>query len=127
MFTVVVLHLLLLVVYVLEFRLGSRAGLVSKVKIQALDSELMLGNIKKPPARIILEPITQEFIASGRPLPPRVANLFHFNSQYELHPSCSLELELGLALELGLELEMVEYEIGVNVEMGKLQWVTLSL
>ena len=102
--------------------LGSRAGLVSKVKIQVLYSELMSGKINKPPARIILEPITQQFIASGRPLPPRVANLFHFNSEYELHPSCSLELELEL------ELEMVGYEIGVNVEVGgKLQRVTLSL
>nr|POF25071.1 hypothetical protein CFP56_78910 [Quercus suber] len=107
--------------------LGSRAGLVSKVKIQVLYSELMSGKINKPPARIILEPITQQFIASGRPLPPRVANLFHFNSKYELHPSCSLELELGLALELELEVEMVGYEIGVNVEEGKLQRVTLSL
>lgn len=102
--------------------LGSRAGLVSKVKIQVLYSELMSGKINKPPARIILEPITQQFIASGRPLPPRVANLFHFNSEYELHPSCSLELELEL------EPEMVGYEIGVNVEVGgKLQRVTLSL
>ena len=101
--------------------LGSIAGLVSKVKIQVLYSEFMSGKINKPPVRIILELITQQFIASGRPLPPRVANLFHFNSEYELHPSCSLELELEL------EPEMVGYEIGVNVEVGKLQRVTLSL
>ena len=48
-------------------------------------------------------------------------NLFHFNSEYELHPSCSLELELEL------EVEMVGYEIGVNDEVGELQRVTLSL
>ena len=107
--------------------LGSRVGLVSKVKIQVLYSELMSGKINKPPAKIILEPITQQFITLGRPFPPRVANLFYFNFEYELHPSCSLELELGLALELELELEMVGYEIGVNVEVGKLQRVTLSL